>query len=94
MGRFIDYKNLFQTVSFRREDEILETRLHRDGGPASWAEVSSGPDNRMVIFAGTGDDWMAGIDMSRPIKEAITKEHGYGLALEAISALDLIQRSK
>src|SRR4051812_22936797 len=84
MSRFDDYKDSFQTVAFRREQGILEMRLHRDGGAASWAAdeggmngelgeaflaVSRDPDNRVVIFTGTGDDFISGIDSSRPFPD-------------------------
>lgn len=84
MSRFEDYKHRFQTVAFRREDGILEMRLHRDGGEASWAadeggmngelgeaflDVSRDPDNRVVILTGTGNNFIAGLDLSRPFPD-------------------------
>jgi enoyl-CoA hydratase/carnithine racemase len=84
MSRFDDYKDRFETVAFRREEGILEMRLHRDGGEARWSadeggmngelgraflEVARDPENRVVIFTGTGDGFIAGIDMSRPFPD-------------------------
>lgn len=76
-----DYHNRFKTVSFRREDGILEMKLHRDGGEALWsaapggmndelpdafAQVAQDPDNRVVIFTGTGDSFLADINPAEP----------------------------
>jgi enoyl-CoA hydratase/carnithine racemase len=78
------YRDRFRTVAFRREDGILEMRLHRDGGPASWdahpggmngelgeafLAVARDPENRIVVLTGTGDSFLAGLDMSRPFPE-------------------------
>ena len=83
MSAFDRYRDAFRTVAFRREDGILEMRLHRDG-EASWAadeggmngevgeaflEVSRDPDNRVVILTGTGDNFIAGLDLSRPFPD-------------------------
>jgi enoyl-CoA hydratase/carnithine racemase len=84
MSAFDRYRDAFHTLAFRREDGILEMRLHRDGGEASWAadeggmngevgeaflEVSRDPDNRVVILTGTGDNFIAGLDLSRPFPD-------------------------
>src|SRR5690242_9250367 len=81
MTLLVDYQDRFETVAFRREGGILEMRLHRDGGEASWsadetgmngelgrafAAVAEDLENRVVIFTGTGDNWIAGLDMKRP----------------------------
>jgi hypothetical protein len=39
MTKFSDYQNRFKTISFRREDGILEMRFHTDGGPLRWGFV-------------------------------------------------------
>jgi enoyl-CoA hydratase/carnithine racemase len=84
VSRFEEYRDRFETVAFRREDGILEMRLHRDGGEASWSADDTGmngelsrafgavaedPDNRVVIFTGTGDSWIAGLDLNRPFPD-------------------------
>ena len=84
MSRFEDYRDRFETVAFERQDGILVMRLHRDGDEASWSadevgmngelgraflEVARDPDNRVVIFTGTGDGFIRGIDMSRPFPD-------------------------
>jgi len=84
MSSLKDYESAFETVRFRREDGILEMRLHRDGGEASWSAdeggmngelaraflaVSLDPENRVVILTGTGDAFLAGLDTSRPFPD-------------------------
>ena len=61
------YADQFEHVVMRREDGILELRLHTDGGPLQWGlqpheelghvfrAVARDKDNRVVIVTGTGD---------------------------------------
>ncbi|MCX5602767.1 enoyl-CoA hydratase/isomerase family protein [Streptomyces phaeochromogenes] len=56
----------------RREDGIIEVRLHTDDGPYShthaahnvwtrvWQEIGNDPQNQVLIITGTGDRWMTG----------------------------------
>ena len=68
-----DYRNSFKTLAFKREHGVLEMRLHRDGGEATWSaapggmndelpeaflQVAQDPENKVVIFTGTGDSWL------------------------------------
>jgi len=58
-------------LQLRREDGILEVRLHSDGGPCRWgleihralipafADIHHDPDNECVILTGTGDSFLA-----------------------------------
>jgi enoyl-CoA hydratase/carnithine racemase len=84
MSCFEDYCSRFQTVAFERRDGILLMRVHRDGGEASWAAdeggmngelgqafaaVAGDPENRVIIFTGTGDSFIAGLDLSRPFPD-------------------------
>lgn len=55
----------------RREEGVLEMRMHTDGGPAqfgfathnawaqAWQEIGNDPDNEVLILTGTGDSWIA-----------------------------------
>lgn len=66
----------YPSIAFRREDGILEMRMHTRGGPALWgqwgglhrelgqafADVAADRDNKVVIFTGTGDSFCAGFD--------------------------------
>jgi enoyl-CoA hydratase/carnithine racemase len=56
----------------RREDGIIEVRLHTDDGPYAhtpaahnawtrvWQEIGNDPANHVLIITGTGDKWMTG----------------------------------
>ncbi len=70
------YSTAYRHVAMRREDGILELRLHSDGGPLVWgssphtelgdcfADVGSDPENRIVIITGTGGEFLAKLDTS------------------------------
>jgi enoyl-CoA hydratase/carnithine racemase len=63
-------------VAMRREDGILELRLHSDDGPLIWGaaphselgrcfQVAGGdPDNRVIVLTGTGDSFIRALDDS------------------------------
>jgi len=86
VSRFDSYKDKFSCLRMRREDGILEMRLHTDDGPLRWgliphgelpdafAEVGRDRDNRVVILTGTGDEF-SGIRAnvaSRSLAQGIT----------------------
>ena len=80
--RFSDF------FAFRREDGILEVRMHTNGGPVEWsyqmhhamAEVwtAIGHDqaNEVVILTSTGDKWIGQWDTEsfREVEEAGDKD--------------------
>ena len=70
-----DYFNGFDNLRMARSDSgVLEVAMHTDGGPIVWngqthrefvdAFYAIGRDrrNRVVVFTGTGDEWMVQID--------------------------------
>ncbi|MCO6419046.1 enoyl-CoA hydratase/isomerase family protein [Siccirubricoccus sp. KC 17139] len=69
MSRFESYRDKFSCLKMRREEGILEMRLHTEGGPLRWglvphgelpdafAEVGRDRENRVVILTGTGDEF-------------------------------------
>jgi enoyl-CoA hydratase/carnithine racemase len=73
---FDDYRDRYNHVIMRREDGILELRLHTDNGPLIWgagphselgacfADVARDRDNRVIILTGTGDRFMTTVDRS------------------------------
>jgi enoyl-CoA hydratase/carnithine racemase len=73
---FDEYAGAFEHVAMRREDGVLELRLHSDGGPLVWGDsphtelgwaftvVGADPENRVVILTGTGDEFIARLDTS------------------------------
>lgn len=79
-----DYENRFRTVRFERQDGILQMTLHRDGGEATWSaapdgmndelpeafsQVAGDLENRVVIFTGTGDNFLAEINPAEPFPD-------------------------
>ncbi|MGE0306963.1 MAG: enoyl-CoA hydratase/isomerase family protein [Acidimicrobiia bacterium] len=73
---FHDYRERYDHVHLRREDGILELRLHTGDGPLIWGDgphtelgscfedVGRDPENRVVILTGTGDRFIGAIDKS------------------------------
>lgn len=76
MANFDEYSSRFEHVAMRREDGILELRLHTDGGPLIWGaapheelgycfqEVGADRENRIMIITGTGDRFISRLDQS------------------------------
>jgi enoyl-CoA hydratase/carnithine racemase len=73
---FADYESRYNHVVMRRDQGILELRLHTDGGPLIWGagphtelgscfeDVGRDPGNRVVIITGTGDRFIDAVDKS------------------------------
>lgn len=73
---FDEYSNRYRHVAMRREDGVIELRLHTGGGPLVWGDgphtelghafgdVSRDPDNRVVVLTGTGDSFCRRLDDS------------------------------
>lgn len=70
MTQLADYQERYETVAMRREDGILEMRLHSGGGPMQWTlkgshrdleraflDVGRDPENQVIIMTGTGDEF-------------------------------------
>ncbi|MCO6385319.1 enoyl-CoA hydratase/isomerase family protein [Oceanicola sp. 502str15] len=69
MVSFDNYRNRFETIAFRREDGILEMRLHSDGGPLQWSltahdeleqaflDLSRDAENKVLLLTGTGGEF-------------------------------------
>jgi enoyl-CoA hydratase/carnithine racemase len=67
MSDFESYEKQFKYIHMRREDGILELRLHSDGGTLQWGiephdelatafrAIARDPQNRVMIITGTGD---------------------------------------
>ena len=73
----------------RREDGVLEVRMHTDGGPAKWgleihrafipafADIGHDPDNQVVIFTGTGNAFLASMDPEGWVRNGFDKPYDF-----------------
>jgi enoyl-CoA hydratase/carnithine racemase len=82
------YFDRYPSIAFRREDGILEMRIHTRGGPALWgpqgglhrelgpafADVANDRENKVVIFTGTGDAFCAGFDDQGEVPSGFSAE--------------------
>jgi enoyl-CoA hydratase/carnithine racemase len=86
--RLSDYQHRYRNIAFERTDSgILTMRLHRDGGPLKWSSIEGGahdqigsalwdvghdPENKVVIFTGTGETFLVERDPDEyaPLDEA------------------------
>src|SRR4051812_48547308 len=67
---FADYSGKYRHIRMeQRANGVLEMTVHTDGGPLRWGapprddlmgafrDIAEDPDNRCVIFTGTGDEF-------------------------------------
>ena len=78
MANLEQYANKYETINFERHNGILQVTFHsrgeslKWGGPAhrefgnAFADIGSDPSNRVVILTGTGADFCAGYEGTRP----------------------------
>jgi enoyl-CoA hydratase/carnithine racemase len=71
-----DYAEAYEHVKIRREDGVIELRLHSDDGPLIWgsdphtelghcfSDVGRDSDNRIGLITGTGGKFIADLDRS------------------------------
>jgi enoyl-CoA hydratase/carnithine racemase len=71
-----EYESTFVHTALRREEGILEVRLHTNQGPLVWGDgpheelgrvfstVGSDPENRVIVITGTGDSFISSMDSS------------------------------
>ncbi len=91
-----DYAEKWQEFfAFKREDGILEVRMHSNGGPCSWdlelhrafipafADIHHDPENECVILTGTGDTFLASFEATswdrNGFRGKFLPEHGYDI---------------
>jgi enoyl-CoA hydratase/carnithine racemase len=77
LAAFDTYATRFRYAAMKRENGILELRLHCNDGPAVWTaghdgmhaelgtlfyEIAHDPDNHVVILTGTGDEFLTKVN--------------------------------
>jgi enoyl-CoA hydratase/carnithine racemase len=73
--RFEDYREKYAPYfKLERRNGILQAQMHTKGGPVIyglpihnawsqlWLDIGNDPDNEVLIFSGTGDQWIGGFD--------------------------------
>ena len=76
---FSTYSDSYQYIRFDRRDGIIQVTIHKSGGSAVWNASPNGihaelgdafyrigrdAENRVVIFTGTGDEFLTRMDLS------------------------------
>lgn len=86
----------------RRENGIIELRLHTDGGPyihnwaahnawnRVWQDVGNDPDNHVLILTGTGETWFRGDPEETWPRPIVDEEPDY-IFQQTIDAWKLIE---
>lgn len=86
--RWADY------FTMKREDGILEVRMHTNGGPAEWgleihralipafADIGHDPENECIIFSGTGDKFLASMDAEGWVRNGFDKPYDFQLGYD------------
>ena len=97
MPGFDSYRDKYKYIAFRREDGILEMKLHHEGGAPKWTfgptgihnelgwafyDVGRDPENEVVILTHEGDSFM----------EALHFDEEFGLAAQAALPIDTSDR--
>ena len=85
MTRLCDYAERYHGIRFARDEAgVLEMTIHTRGGPALWGtaltslhtelgeaflDVARDPENKVLILTGTGDSFIAAMDMEAGFPE-------------------------
>lgn len=77
-----DYAKKYQHIKFHREDGILQVTMHSNDGDLVWgfpphqelgycfADIANDPENKVIIFTGTGDTFIHKEDLGGAKVEA------------------------
>src|SRR5258707_14142899 len=73
--RFEDYREKYATYfKLERQNGVIQVQMHTKGGPVMyglsihnawsqlWLDIGNDLQNEVLIFSGTGDKWIAGLD--------------------------------
>ena len=89
MAKLEEYADKYETVKFERRNGILQVTFHSHGGSLKWGgpahgefgyaftDIGSDPENRVVIITGTGDDYCAEFEGTRPRRTPKTWDQTY-----------------
>lgn len=96
---FGDYAEASPRIALRREDGVLEVRLHDGDGPYVWTEathgelinlfraISSDDENRVVILTGTGSSFIDEFRLAKVMTSASGWDHVMRDARTLLNAL-------
>ena len=96
-----DYAERYRNIRFERTEGVLQMTLHTRGGEARWGtsahglhaelgrafhDLSADPENKVVLITGTGDKFIAEMDLEDRAPEASLADlwdriYGEGIAL-------------
>jgi enoyl-CoA hydratase/carnithine racemase len=80
--------------AMKREDGILEVRMHTNGGPAEWglelhrafipafADIGHDPENECIIFTGTGKAFLSAMDAEGWVRNGFDKPYDFQLGYD------------
>ena len=80
MAELAEYAEKYQNIHMERRDGILQVTFHTREGSLKWDEpphrefgyaftdIGSDPENKVVIMTGTGDDFCAEVEGTRPAR--------------------------
>ncbi|KAF2501136.1 enoyl-CoA hydratase/isomerase [Lophium mytilinum] len=92
--KFEEYKDAFRYLTLRRENGILEVRMHYNDGPAKWSGydvslhselpelfqcVTKDPENKIMIFTGTGHEFLAEWDRTDETEVLVSPQQWHRL---------------
>lgn len=103
MTKLSDYENRYRTVRFERQGGVLEARMHTEGGEALWgvtreghhnelglafADIARDLENRVVIFTGTGANFVARRAPDEKREDASLAEMWERMQIESIAMME------
>ncbi|MBB5498662.1 enoyl-CoA hydratase/isomerase family protein [Paraburkholderia sp. MM5384-R2] len=96
MSHLSDYQNRYRNIRFERRGGVLQMSVHTDNGPMKWGadagavheqlghafhDVGTDPENKVVIFTGTGDAFCVERNMNE-YNEGFSADYWYRITRE------------
>lgn len=103
MTRFADYAESYNTIRFERHEGVLEVTMHTSGGEALWsvtreghhnelglafAEIARDQENKVVIFTGTGQNFIAKRMPNEKTADANLAEMWERMQIESVAMME------